>query len=190
MRFKFKNSSGFTFVELLVVIGIIGVLSVGAIVYINPATQLKRARDNQRLTEIKQIQSALEQYKGDHGKYPAFGTAASPVYGWAGISSIHLNTGGGSGGAVATITYLRNVPTGPNTGGQVCRGYVYAVQSPGQNYTLFVRLEDTNSDEAQAVKTAPGFPSGTLAADGKTFYLNSGTCAGASNYFNYWVRNP
>lgn len=190
MGSRFGENLGFTLIEMLVVVGLMGILTVMVILYINPSIQLKRSRDNQRIAEIKQIQSALEEYKGDKGIYPAFGSASSPTYGWAGVGSIFLNTAGGSAGASATVTYLRNIPTGPKTEGNACNGYVYAVPSGGRSYTIFIKLEDTNGSYAQAVKTAPTYPAGTLSSDGKTYYFSSGTCSGVDNTFNYWVTNP
>ncbi len=64
-----KNSlKGFTLIELMVVISIIGLLS--SIVL----ASLKDARDKANVTkfkaEIRQMISALELYRGDNGKYP------------------------------------------------------------------------------------------------------------------------
>lgn len=60
--------SGFTLIELLIVISIIGVLSViGMIAY---TTFLKNARDAKRQSDLKFIQSALEEYHSDQIYYP------------------------------------------------------------------------------------------------------------------------
>ncbi|MCL4364170.1 type II secretion system GspH family protein [Patescibacteria group bacterium] len=57
---KLKNRIGFTLLELLVVIGIIGLLvSVGISSF---STAQKKARDAKRKSDLKAIQSALEQY--------------------------------------------------------------------------------------------------------------------------------
>lgn len=64
-----KNRSGFTLIELLVVIAIIGLLSTLSIVALNQARA--RARDARRVADVKQIQTALEMYYNDMGKYPA-----------------------------------------------------------------------------------------------------------------------
>jgi len=54
------SSAGFTLLEMLVVIGIIAVLiGFGAVSY---STAQKKARDAKRKTDLKAIQSALEQY--------------------------------------------------------------------------------------------------------------------------------
>jgi type II secretion system protein G len=65
---RIQNNKGFTLIELMVVISIIGLLS--SIVL----ASLKDARDKANVTkfkeEIRQMISALELYRGDNGKYP------------------------------------------------------------------------------------------------------------------------
>ena len=60
---KQKNQAGFTLVELLIVISIIGVLS--ALLMANFIGVRQRAKDAQRKSDLRQIQSALELYKSD-----------------------------------------------------------------------------------------------------------------------------
>ncbi len=57
---KLFNNKGFTLLELLVVIGIIAILvAVGTASY---STVQKKARDAKRKTDLKELQSAYEQY--------------------------------------------------------------------------------------------------------------------------------
>jgi general secretion pathway protein G len=63
-----KKQQGFTLIELLVVIAIIGLLSTLAVVALNSARM--KARDAQRVSNVKQIQTALELYINDYGNYP------------------------------------------------------------------------------------------------------------------------
>ena len=60
---------GFTLVELLVVIGIIGIL-IGLSVVAFQATRVS-ARDAKRKADIHIIRNALDAYYMDHGKYPS-----------------------------------------------------------------------------------------------------------------------
>ena len=87
-----RKQKGFTLIELLVVIAIIGLLSTLAVVALNNARM--KARDAKRVSDIKQIQTALELYFNDASDYP---TAVTP------------------GGTIAydTTTYMAIVPTNP-----------------------------------------------------------------------------
>ncbi|OIO20560.1 MAG: hypothetical protein AUJ23_00125, partial [Candidatus Magasanikbacteria bacterium CG1_02_32_51] len=69
------NKKGFTLIELLVVIAIIGVLSTLAVVALGSARQ--KANDAKRLSDMKQVQTALELYYTDHNAYPTSTTAMS-----------------------------------------------------------------------------------------------------------------
>jgi prepilin-type N-terminal cleavage/methylation domain-containing protein len=62
-------SNGFTLLELLIVIGLIGILiSIAATSY---STAQKKSRDSRRMGDLKAIQNALEQYYADNnGNYP------------------------------------------------------------------------------------------------------------------------
>ncbi|MBP9758525.1 prepilin-type N-terminal cleavage/methylation domain-containing protein [Candidatus Dojkabacteria bacterium] len=77
-----QNKSGFTLLELLLVIAIISVLAGLVIFNLRPADILKSANDVKTAREIKQIEDALKAYALDHdGNYPsAFGSLASGTY--------------------------------------------------------------------------------------------------------------
>jgi len=59
---KNTNVKGFTLVELLIVIGILGILAAAVVVVLNPAELLAQARDSQRLQDLSSINSALSLY--------------------------------------------------------------------------------------------------------------------------------
>jgi prepilin-type N-terminal cleavage/methylation domain len=75
------QKKGFTLIELLVVVAIIGLLSTLSIVALNTARA--KARDARRVSDVKQIQTALELYYNDNGEYPTstnLAAALSPTY--------------------------------------------------------------------------------------------------------------
>lgn len=66
---KQKRQSGFTIVELLIVIVIIGILAGLVVTQILGATA--KARDSERTTDLNQIANQLEAYYARNGSYPA-----------------------------------------------------------------------------------------------------------------------
>lgn len=91
------NKKGFTLIELLVVIAIIGILASVILASLNAARS--KARDARRLSDLNQMQTALEMYYDSNGKYPqdfywcdsSKGVTATSCSGYVGDA---WNTGG------------------------------------------------------------------------------------------------
>ena len=77
-----KRQSGFTIVELLIVIVVIGILATLVIVTFTGIQQ--KARNSQRQTDINALDSHLEAYYAQTGSYPSFAVLTSS--GWAGAN--------------------------------------------------------------------------------------------------------
>ena len=67
-NFSNKNLNGFTLIELIVVIAIIGILA--SIVYNPIINSLRKGRDAKRVSEMKSIQNALFNFYDSYGQYP------------------------------------------------------------------------------------------------------------------------
>ncbi len=80
MRIFQKHTSshlGFTLLEILLVIAMLGIMAAIVIVAINPQRQLSQARDAARRSDVNTIAKGLEQYFIDSGNYP---TVITPQY--------------------------------------------------------------------------------------------------------------
>ena len=139
---EIMNKKGFTLIELLVVIAIIGLLSTLAVVALGQARV--KARDSKRLSDMKQMQTALELFYTDQGEYPS-GTAIS--LGDATHDCLHAE------GFVATgcaNPYMGMVPEDPTT------DTYYSYTGATSTYTITSALEGIMSGfEAGAISLTP-----------------------------------
>lgn len=72
-----KNQTGFTIVELLIVIVIIGILAAITIVAYNGIQA--RSNNARRMSDIQSVAKVIEMYKAQNGSYPISGPATSDV---------------------------------------------------------------------------------------------------------------
>src|SRR3989344_1510231 len=68
MRTRGAWEEGFSLVELMMVVGLLAILSVGALAGFR--VQISKARDAERLSELDTWNKALFTYQDDHGCYP------------------------------------------------------------------------------------------------------------------------
>lgn len=129
-----KLQKGFTLIELLVVISIIGLLSSVVLASLNTARG--KARDAERLSDLRALQTALELYRSTHGSYPAI--AGGMWWGNCEFTAAWGEGGHPTSGATGWIpnlapTFIPELPVDPRprTGG-VC--YIY--RSDGRNYGI------------------------------------------------------
>lgn len=139
------NKKGFTLIELLVVIAIIGLLSTLAVVALSSARE--KARDSKRLSDLKQIQTALELYYTDNNVYP---TAVSPGISLGTTNYICLNSAAGFTTTGCANAYMGLVPTDP----QAAQNYTY-ISADGSTYTVTATLEGTVGSLTGTVTASP-----------------------------------
>lgn len=128
-----KNRKGFTLIELLVVIAIIALLTTLAVTALDSAR--RKSRDSKRLTDIKQIQTALELYFNDEEGYPngsyTLGEGTSCASGTAACNCLASGVAGFSNDcSAAESLYMGLVPANIQPGGV---SYVYTCRANGEN---------------------------------------------------------
>ncbi len=140
-----KNKKGFTLIELLVVIAIIGLLATLSVVALNNARQ--KSRDAKRVSDIKQIQTALELYFVDQNAYPV--ETAAITLGSTAYDTLSYSNGFAS--AASGTTYMGQVPSNPTPNGTA---YQYSTDASGTGYTITFRLEGATGGLASGAHTA------------------------------------
>lgn len=106
MTATYRQSRGFTLVELLIVIVVIAILATISIVAYNGVQA--RARDSARAHALQQMETALEAYYIDHGQYPVSSGSTT-------INSSWSTTADSSWSVLASALqpYLASLPSDP-----------------------------------------------------------------------------
>lgn len=86
---KKYSQKGFTIVELLIVIVVIGILA--ALVLNTFSGVQRRARDTERQTDINSVATQLEVYYNDNGKYPTVANITTDTWVQAELKGIDIN---------------------------------------------------------------------------------------------------
>jgi len=130
------SRNGFTLIEILIVVAIIAILASIVLVGIGPTEKL--GRDSRRVSDLHEVQTALELYYSKCGYYPGdipsgSGGACTGFTAIGGYSQL-VTVIQGSGLGVNTM------PNDPTVGAN----YYYAATPTGDSYILEAKLENSN----------------------------------------------
>lgn len=132
MTYKTERETGFTLIELIIIMIIISVLA--ALISGNFLNSLQKGRDARRKNDLAQVQRALELYYEDNKTYPS----GAPPFG------SQFCKGGCLPGAKV---YMMNTPADPNAS----YNYSYIVDPNGQYYYLLSCIENYHNDKSSGV---------------------------------------
>ncbi|MEX2214296.1 MAG: prepilin-type N-terminal cleavage/methylation domain-containing protein [Phycisphaeraceae bacterium] len=108
-----KPRGGFTLVEVLIVVVILGILA--AIVVPQFVSAASESRDNSIRMDLHRMRLQLELYKEHHNGYPSLANFEAQMTGFTDASGAIV----AAGAPGAFGPYIRDVPRNPNTSGNV-----------------------------------------------------------------------
>lgn len=174
-KLKIKNlkfQRGFTLIELLVVIAIISILATLLVANFNAGRE--RARDAQRKSDLKNIQTALRLFYNDKTVYPV--TTGAPNYRISGCGTATSGITGltecapGLPWTTDGVTYMSNLPGEPLSGGAPY--YYTRSATDGDVFTLAACLENRSDDRGVATTAVAGYPFTSLCTSGKLYVIS------------------
>lgn len=90
-----KRNLGFTMIELLIVIAVLGILAVAVLAAINPIEQINRGRDTGSRSDAEQLIGAVDRFYTANGYYPWQDTPSDDSdTGWIAVGNTWTDTSG------------------------------------------------------------------------------------------------
>ena len=113
-------SLAFTFIELMVVTMITGILIVAMIVLFNPIKQMQKSWDGKRVAELNTLRKVLEDYYNDKNRFPlpsdiCFDSASAPRTDLYGKTACSCHICGNSSTSPSFSPYLPSLPCDPQS---------------------------------------------------------------------------
>jgi general secretion pathway protein G len=141
-----RCNTGFTLIEMLIVVAVIAILS--SVVLVGIAPVRARARDSRRLSDLRQVQNALELYFSKCGYYP--GSAQSGVcIAFPGAAANWTELTAALTGSNIGVNKIPNDPSAGKT-------YFYGTNGAGSSYVVAAQLEDVNNSVLSSSDSGTG----------------------------------
>lgn len=131
------RTAGFTLIEMLIVVTVIGILS--AVIYGNFGESSAQSRDAKRKADLRLVQNAVELYKQEHGRYPEGCNGASGEE-WSGEQGTNYACASSDSQYIVGLApeYIPVLPKDPKKGSGDY-GYVYRTNVDGTVYKFVAR---------------------------------------------------
>ena len=134
---KINSKRGFTLIELLVVISIIALLA--SIIFSAVTAARSKARDAERISDMRQLSNAINLYFSDKGSLPRNQT------GWCTTVSNATNGWGPAFQADLVPTYIGKVSLDPTKANQVGDYFYFNQGNTTNNFSVCAMLENSSN---------------------------------------------
>ena len=171
----------FTLIELLLVMGIIGILATVVIVAINPTKQLGQANDVANTSKARAVSNALEQYYVESGTWPAGVSTTSQTVCSAGTTGDCLSL---DDALTSTVTdersFISEIPQ------------VEGFTAPDSGFAVYLHDSAVQVKAKSAPDVMPRLdqPGRAYNFDGVDDYIDAASLTDATNMsFSFWAKD-
>ncbi|NCN03636.1 MAG: type II secretion system protein [Candidatus Pacebacteria bacterium] len=187
------NQKGFTMIELLVVISVIGILAVAVLSSINPIEQINKGRDTRTRTDAAQLINAVDRYFSIQESYPwndSNGSDWTPTTSYDEYDEefVHLGGSAAAWGWVQILSDVEEVKVG-FISRLINDDNIVAFKSQGTNSSMYACfLPSSNSFKREAATNCDSSVGVTPYGTGDGVPSSITTCAtrdGTSDDANY-----
>ncbi len=126
--------AGFTLLEIMIVVAVIGILTVAVALNLGRSSGVSRNTDRQ--SDLRNLQTAIETYKNELGRYPE---ACNGPDAWSGEIGTDYECTDGSRDYIVALApdYIDRLPVDPKLpSGRTDVGYVYRTNTDGTVYKI------------------------------------------------------
>ena len=165
------KKNGFTIMEILILLALIGILTTGLLIAVNPMRQFSKGWDARRKADLSLLNKAFEDYYNDHGCYP---TASDVCYDTPiaiGNTSYTCHVCGNNSASPSFKPYIDKLPCDPQA---PQKNYLYQYQNADCSswYNAYSEFALDDDRDSQALGCA------------------GGSCGPAPRGYDYGVSSP